>query len=117
MSEQQQDVLKELNHSRSFGEVLRTELRTLLPDLPLPPFDPTPPKTMEELEAKDEELQQQTYATLDRHGTELAALCLSGGGIRSATFALGVLQGLARFGMLEHFHYLSTVSEIGRAHV
>src|SRR6266478_4325215 len=39
-----------------------------------------------------------------------AALCLSGGGIRSATFALGVLQGLARVGLLTQFHYLSTVS-------
>ena len=39
-----------------------------------------------------------------------AALCISGGGIRSATFALGILQGLARFGLLEKFHYLSTVS-------
>lgn len=39
-----------------------------------------------------------------------AALCLSGGGIRSATFALGVLQGLARHGLLDQFHYLSTVS-------
>jgi hypothetical protein len=39
-----------------------------------------------------------------------AALCLSGGGIRSATFALGVIQGLARAGLLQHFHYLSTVS-------
>ena len=39
-----------------------------------------------------------------------AALCISGGGIRSATFALGVLQGLARCGLLEKFHYLSTVS-------
>ena len=38
------------------------------------------------------------------------ALCLSGGGIRSATFGLGVLQGLARIGRLERFHYLSTVS-------
>src|SRR5206468_1175250 len=38
------------------------------------------------------------------------ALCLSGGGIRSATFALGVLQGLARAGLLGRFHYLSTVS-------
>ena len=26
------------------------------------------------------------------------ALCLSGGGIRSATFALGVIQGLAKLG-------------------
>lgn len=39
----------------------------------------------------------------------LAALCLSGG-IRSATFALGVLEGLARFDLLGEFHYLSTVS-------
>src|SRR4029434_3402418 len=38
------------------------------------------------------------------------ALCLSGGGIRSATFALGVLQGLARLEVLPQFHYLSTVS-------
>jgi hypothetical protein len=39
-----------------------------------------------------------------------AALCLSGGGIRSATFGLGVLQGLAAHGLLGTFHYLSTVS-------
>jgi hypothetical protein len=39
-----------------------------------------------------------------------AALCISGGGIRSATFALGVMQGLARVGVLQRFHYLSTVS-------
>ena len=40
----------------------------------------------------------------------LAALCLSGGGIRSATFNLGVIQGLARNGVLRHFDYLSSVS-------
>jgi hypothetical protein len=39
-----------------------------------------------------------------------SALCLSGGGIRSGTFALGVLQGLARCNLLEKFDYLSTVS-------
>ena len=39
-----------------------------------------------------------------------AALCLSGGGIRSASFSLGVLQALARGGLLTQFHYLSTVS-------
>lgn len=46
----------------------------------------------------------------DIHEKKHAALCLSGGGIRSATFALGVLQGLARRGLLDQFHYLSTVS-------
>ena len=39
-----------------------------------------------------------------------SALCLSGGGVRSAAFSLGVLQGLARRGLLTEFHYLSTVS-------
>jgi hypothetical protein len=42
--------------------------------------------------------------------TGRAALCLSGGGIRSATFALGVLQGLAERRLLGKFDYLSTVS-------
>jgi hypothetical protein len=40
----------------------------------------------------------------------LSALCISGGGIRSATFSLGVLQGLAELGLLSRFDYLSTVS-------
>jgi hypothetical protein len=40
----------------------------------------------------------------------LSALCLSGGGIRSAAFALGVVQGLAARGILAKFDYLSTVS-------
>ncbi|HET6974720.1 MAG TPA: patatin-like phospholipase family protein [Pyrinomonadaceae bacterium] len=43
-------------------------------------------------------------------GTLRSALCLSGGGIRSATFNLGILQGLARHGLLSRFDYLSTVS-------
>jgi len=38
------------------------------------------------------------------------ALCLSGGGIRSASFCLGAVQGLARLGILGKFNYLSTVS-------
>src|SRR5678815_4741958 len=44
------------------------------------------------------------------HEEKHAALCISGGGIRSATFGLGVLQGLATCGLLDKFHYLSTVS-------
>lgn len=41
---------------------------------------------------------------------DLFGLALSGGGIRSATFCLGVLQALDRLGLLPAFHYLSTVS-------
>ena len=44
------------------------------------------------------------------HEKEQAALCLSGGGVRSAAFCLGALQGLAERGLLSKFHYLSTVS-------
>ncbi|HEV7428239.1 MAG TPA: patatin-like phospholipase family protein [Thermoanaerobaculia bacterium] len=44
------------------------------------------------------------------HLQNTAALCLSGGGIRSATFNLGILQGLADHQMLNRIHYLSTVS-------
>jgi len=44
------------------------------------------------------------------HSKSQSALCLSGGGIRSATFALGVLQGFASRHLLAKFHYLSTVS-------
>ena len=43
-------------------------------------------------------------------GDGRSALCLSGGGIRSASFGLGVLQALARRKLLFSFHYLSTVS-------
>jgi hypothetical protein len=44
------------------------------------------------------------------HAKDQSALCLSGGGIRSGTFALGLIQGLARHGLLGKFDYLSTVS-------
>jgi hypothetical protein len=40
----------------------------------------------------------------------LFGLALSGGGIRSATFALGVLQAMAGRDLLKHVDYLSTVS-------
>src|SRR5437867_571738 len=42
------------------------------------------------------------------HGT--IGLALSGGGIRSATFSLGVLQALAHLDLLKFVDYLSTVS-------
>lgn len=60
---------------------------------------------------------------LELNSLERSALCLSGGGIRSAAFALGILQALAsnprsangspvgaNQSFLRGFHYLSTVS-------
>jgi hypothetical protein len=46
----------------------------------------------------------------DLDGLKLFGLAFSGGGIRSATFNLGVLQGLERIGLLKCIDYLSTVS-------
>lgn len=46
---------------------------------------------------------------------QLAGLALSGGGIRSAAFACGVLQAFAEAKRLESFDYLSTVSGGGYA--
>jgi hypothetical protein len=43
-------------------------------------------------------------------GMDAVGLSISGGGIRSATFALGVVQQLARKGILRQVDYLSTVS-------
>lgn len=51
----------------------------------------------------------------DPAAVEAWGLALSGGGIRSATFGLGVLQALARLGLLGCFHYQSTVSGGGYA--
>lgn len=41
---------------------------------------------------------------------DLTGIALSGGGIRSATFSLGVIQALAEKGVLKRFDYSSTVS-------
>jgi hypothetical protein len=43
-------------------------------------------------------------------GMELAGIALSGGGIRSATFGLGILQALAEMNLLRRFDYISSVS-------
>ncbi|AFL88374.1 apolipoprotein N-acyltransferase [Terriglobus roseus DSM 18391] len=55
------------------------------------------------------------------HQNRVAGLCFSGGGIRSATFNLGLLQGMAAQvingkSILENFDYLSTVSGGGYIH-
>lgn len=49
------------------------------------------------------------------HGHWAAGIALSGGGIRSATFSLGVLAALSRKNLLPQFDYLSTVSGGGYA--
>jgi len=43
-------------------------------------------------------------------GTQLRGLALSGGGIRSASFCMGVVQALHVGGVIDRLHYMSTVS-------
>jgi hypothetical protein len=81
---------------------------------PLPPSDgfphPVQALTARAVQSRDRKLLAHFYHFVGTTGQRRWALCLSGGGIRSATFALGVLQGLARDGLLPKFHFLSTVS-------
>jgi hypothetical protein len=58
----------------------------------------------------DERFTAELYKHIHDLPEKRTALCFSGGGIRSASFGLGIVQGLARYGMLERFDYLSTVS-------
>ena len=48
-------------------------------------------------------------AGIGQHAPRIG-LALSGGGVRSATFCLGLLRALAKHGVLHRFDYLSTVS-------
>ena len=82
--------------------------------------DPQPPETeiqaefsqtlRDELEALQKKVHEDESAFQAARRARLSGLAFSGGGIRSATFNLGVLQGLARMDLLPKFDYLSTVS-------
>jgi hypothetical protein len=114
----------------SLEDVIRAELESLRPDSGLArplnhqkaPERGIMTRTREELEFYRETLTgkqpEQTRPvealspplTQELFGEKLTALCLSGGGIRSASFCLGVLQALAQRKLLTSFDYLSTVS-------
>jgi hypothetical protein len=74
--------------SDSFSQVWRDEVKKLRP------------------QANDP--QQSTEDCADK--AQLVGLAFSGGGIRSATFCLGIIQALSRLSLLRAFDYLSTVS-------
>ena len=100
--------------AKAFGVVLTEEIGELsnrrenvdkllagLPVEPNPPVVKVPKGDAEETEAA---------AIAAAHRLRPLGVCFSGGGIRSATFNLGVLQGLCRQGLLPYMDYLSTVS-------
>jgi hypothetical protein len=85
------------------------------PAPPPSPADLTPEQAAEAARAAAQRERDALEAALSDYRTKAAeqapaALCLSGGGIRSASFALGVLEALSAKNLLTKFHYLSTVS-------
>lgn len=62
------------------------------------------------LHFETERIEQRRGALGIDQGLPRTGLALSGGGIRSATFSLGVLQALSEHGWLRRMDYLSTVS-------
>lgn len=87
------EFAKDQNESQFISEVFPKELETIR-------------KRREEVGIESSEPSTETPTV--ENG--LAGLALSGGGIRSSTFSLGVIQGLAKHGWLKHIDYLSTVS-------
>jgi patatin-like phospholipase len=94
-----------------FGQFLKSKAASLFgpkvssDGAPAPPPPAPPPSgTKEASEPEKPSVIQNANAA------NLFGLAFSGGGIRSATFNLGVLQGLARRRLLHRFDYLSTIS-------
>jgi len=69
-----------------------------------------PPDKDKKIQRNEEEAGKDDPNKSKREAVYASGLALSGGGIRSATFSLGVLVALARKGILPQFDYLSTVS-------
>ncbi len=67
-------------------------------------------KQIEALRARRQSTARPPTGVTTACDARLIGLAFSGGGIRSATFNLGVLQGLAKHNLLPVFDYLSTVS-------
>lgn len=79
------------------------------------PIDPSAHNMLNLAEAERElVLRRRRHYSVEREDWA-AGLALSGGGARSATFAIGVLAALGRRNLLPQFDYLSTVSGGGYA--
>jgi hypothetical protein len=80
----------------------------------MPNFDEV--KAAEQQEIYDARIRRRDLFAKEEHempapdDADRVGLAFSGGGIRSATFNLGILQGLARYNLLQRIDYVSTVS-------
>lgn len=99
------DANKPEPRSLNLAQILCEEFNQIVPSRPETRGKDRGTGTFQKLESENLE---EVFEHLHKH--ELAALCISGGGIRSATFGLGVVQALADRKLLDGFDYLSTVS-------
>src|SRR5678816_1316342 len=83
------------NDIRKFKDLFTKEQRTILGD---------------EHTGQDPLITPAEEPWVQKSESDQVGLALSGGGIRSATFCLGVLQALQRSDLLKKVDYLSTVS-------
>ena len=91
-----------------------TPLKAAISLVEPPPQDPLPVTFKEVLQDELSKIAEARRArgvrTSRPTADNLIGLAFSGGGIRSATFNLGILQALAENQLLHKFDYLSTVS-------
>jgi hypothetical protein len=105
-------------HGRSTGRLERADLAD--EDVPDPKTRPQLARVefrKEKAEAgeADDEDSYLAFTRIKALDLNVTGLAFSGGGIRSATFAVGFLQGLAGLKLLRFFDVLSTVSGGGYA--
>ncbi len=101
-----------VQNARPFSDVLKDEIEQIHWSRWHRASHASPPKCDRGSEADQQATDDERLksAIEEAHNTQFVGLAFSGGGIRSATFNLGVLQGLARLKLLRKFDYLSTVS-------
>jgi hypothetical protein len=91
------------------------ELKACFEDLPfgIVAGSPVSPSNLGDINSKEGEevaARRTNQKVMGTQGANAVGLALSGGGIRSATFSLGVVQVLAEKGLLKEVDFLSTVS-------
>jgi len=107
------------DYTRSFAEVylaemeyVKTKRETM--NIATETVEKESDRIRQELEKLSENSENQSevprFDVRISNDAELVGLALSGGGVRSATFNLGLLQGLDKGGILRYCDYLSTVS-------
>jgi len=97
--------------------IVRPSAGVTAPAQPAPADAPCPPAQADSDQAKENvapaaapKKQNDDDSIQQANDDKLLGLAFSGGGIRSATFNLGILQGLAKLKLLHRVDYLSTVS-------